>query len=226
MLRINNRFSIQILTIKNMNIFTKIKLAVIGAVAFIALPAVAQVGFDAYGQMRTLILAPPTILVNGGAAASTTNVPVDTHGFEGVAKVDIMSCTNSGGALTALLYTSPDLTNWTALANYSLAQSSSIIYTNLGYGNATNLQATNVYNLPGAVTTPTANTAGFATAYLDNSSPFTNSGAITITTKKIYTIGYNIQDAARYVQIVWTPTGSSSNDIVAAVITARKQQFP
>lgn len=209
-----------------MKFLNKIKLAVIGAIALVALPAVAQVGFDTYGQLRTVILAPPTILINGGLATSTTNPPVDTHGFEGIAKVDIMSCTNSGGALTAQLFTSPDLTNWTALANYSLAQSATIAYTNTMYGNATNVQATNTYNLPGAIVTPTANTAGFATPYLDSSSPFTNSGALTVTTKKVYTIGYNIQDAARFVQIVWTPTGSSSNDIVAAVLTARKQQFP
>lgn len=209
-----------------MRFLNKIKIAVASLIALSTLPAVAQLGFDSYGQTRTLILAPPTILINGGAAASTTNTPVDTHGFEGVAKVDITSCTNAGGALTAQLFTSPDLTNWTALANYSLAQAATITYTNLGYGNATNLQATNSYNLPGAVVTPTALTAGFATPYLDASSPFTNSGAITVTTKKVYTIGYNIQDAARYVQMVWTPTGASSNDIVAAVLTARKQQFP
>jgi hypothetical protein len=207
-----------------MKFLNKIKLAAISLVALVTLPAAAQVGFDTYGQLRTLVLAAPTIL-NGGAA-TFTNTPVDTHGFEGIAKVDIFSCTNSGGALTALLYTSPDLTNWTALANYSLAQSATVIYTNTMYGNATNLTATNTYNLPGAIVTPTVNTAGFASPYLDGSSPFTNSGAITLTSKKIYTIGYSIQDAARFVQIVWTPTGSSSNDIVAAVITARKQQFP
>ncbi len=204
--------------------FNKIKLAVIAAITLATLPAVAQLGFDTYGQTRTIVLAPPSIL-NAGATAFT-NTPIDTHGFEGIAKVDIFSCTNSGGACTAQMFTSPDLTNWTALANYSLAQSANVIYTNTIYGNATNLTATNTYLLPGAITTPTASTAGFASPYLDSSSPFTNSGAITITTKRFYSIGYNIQDNARYAMMVFTPTGSGSNDIVGAVLTARKQQFP
>lgn len=205
-----------------MKFFPKSSLLIL-AVASLSLSALAQGAFDLYGVPRTIVLATPTLLT--AAAASVTNASIDTHGFEGIAKVDIMSFTNSGGALTATLETSTDNTNFSALANYSLAISTAIIYTNNGLATVT--KATNTYLLPGSITTPTAATAGFATPYLDNTTaPFTNSGAITVTAKGIYSIGYNVSDASRYLHIVWTPTGSSSNDVVAAVFTGRKQQTP
>lgn len=199
------------------------KLCSVALLAFAGM-AHGQVAFDAYSQARTVVVDGPRIL-NGGSPAFTNN-PCDISQLTGIGKIDISSCTNSGGALTATFYTSPDKTNWTALANYSLAQQASVLNTNRYYG-GTNLIGTNLYNLPGAITYPTAATAGFATPYLDNSSPFTNSGAVTVTTKNVYTIGFNINDAGRYLMCVWTPTGTSSNDIVSAVLTAPlKRQFP
>lgn len=210
-----------------MKISQKLTISAVAIVAIMAsfvFPASAQVGFDAYAQTRTIVLESPRILTASGPAFTNAN-PVDLVGFEGIAKVDISSCTNAGGALTAQLFTSPDKTNLTALANYSLAQQANVLYTNRAY--STTIIGTNTYNQAGVATQPTAATAGFATPYLDNSSPFTNSGAITITTKNVYTVGFNAQDVAgRYLYIVWTPTGSSSNDIVSATITARRQQYP
>jgi hypothetical protein len=195
------------------------------ALTLCASVAKAQIGFDAYGTLNgSLVVEAPRIL--DGGSATFTNNPVDIRMYEGTVKLDIYSCTNAGGALTVTPYTSPDKTNWTALANYSLAQSSTFLYTNSSYG-GTNLIGTNVYNMPGVLVAPTAATAGFATPYIDNSSPFTNSGALTITAKKFYTIGFNADDATgRFLQLVWTPTGSSSNDIVGAVLTGRRKLTP
>jgi hypothetical protein len=183
----------------------------------IAVPAMAQ-NFDAFGATRQIVLATPTIL--GGSAATVTNGPIDIHGFQGIAEVTISSCTNAGGALTATLVTSADSTNWTALANFATAVSTSVTVTNGTYGN-TNLQFAQTYLLPGTLTVPTTATAGYAQPYL-LASAFTNSGAVTITAKGLYRLGFKPSDANRYIEIVWTPTGTSSNDIVSAEFTGFK----
>lgn len=186
----------------------------IGLAVALALPVKAQ---DLFGGPRQIVLAPPTILINGGAAASTTNGPIDIHGFEGIAEVTISSCTNAGGSLTAQLFTSADNTNMTALANYANSVSTSVLTTNLTYG-STNLQFSQTYLLPGTLTVPTAGTAGYAQPNLVPSA-FTNSGALTVTAKALYHVGFKPADANRYLYIVWTPTGASSNDIVSAEFT-------
>jgi hypothetical protein len=177
----------------------------------------ASAQMDLFGGPRVVILEPPTVL--SVSAATFDSTVIDTHGYIGVANVIISSCTNAGGALTVQGYTSPDTTNWTALANYANAVSTSVSYTNSGAG-YTNY-VTQSYLLPGTLTTPTAGTAGFATSYL-NPSPFTNSSALTITTKGTYSIGYTPGDNARYLKLTFTPTGSSSNDIVSAVFIGRR----
>ena len=209
-----------------MNIYKTLSAAMAGVLVS-ALAASGQGrGFDTYGVPATLPILAPTLL--SGATVVLTNAPVDTHIFVGTAKVDITSFTNAGGALTVLPITSTDNTNWTALLNYSVSTSISVKMTNLMYG-ATNMFTTNTYNSSYAITVPTAATAGFATAY-QVPQPFTNSGALTITAKGIYTIGYNIDDAGRYFALVFTPTGSSSNDVVAAALTTYKnsqiQNYP
>ena len=149
-----------------------------------------------------------------------TYTDIKYHKYEGVAKIDIVTLTNgSCSAATLQIYTSPDWTNYTALANYAVATSNNVIYTNTYY--ATTLYGTNILMYPGTITTPTASTAGFATKYL-LPAPFTNSGSITLSTG-LKTIGFVIPDQARYIQFVYTFTGSSTNT-VSAVMTARKQQ--
>lgn len=185
--------------------------------ALTSIPAVAQT-MDFFAAPRSIVLAPPRIL--DASAALFTNGPIDISGYLGTAVIDVASITNAGGALTAQVFTASDQTNYTALANYSLIKSTtSYIQTNKTLG----IWATNAWLLPGTLTTPSAS-SGFTTPWLDPTTvPFTNSGAATITAKGIYRIGFRAQDVAgRYLIIVWTPTGSSSNDIVSATLTGIK----
>lgn len=186
-------------------------------VALSALAAGAQ-SLDTFAVPRSIVLTPPTVLT--AAAATVTNGPIDVGGYLGTANLDITSCTNAGGALTATLYQSNDETNLTAVANFAvITGTTSYSYTNRIYG-GTNVYATNPYLLPGTLTTPTAYTAGFAAPYLNPLTvPFTNSTAITITAKGVYRVGLRAQDLQRYLYIVYTPTGSSSNDVVSATFT-------
>lgn len=191
----------------------------VAAVLF-AVPCFAQRTIDTFGAVRTVVLSPAQNLVVGVAAV--TNGPIDMKLFEGVAKVDIFSMTNTGntgGTLTCTLYTSPDQTNLTALSNFALISGTTAVnYTNLYYG-GTSLWTTNNYLLPGTITTPTASSAGFATKYLA-SLPYTNSGAITVTSKGYVEVGYNVADANRYLYAVWTPGGTFTNFTTGAVLTA------
>lgn len=206
-------------------------IAIVGLVAACALPpaAHAQGGFNSYAEFRTIVLAAPTKTLGSEGATIKSNAVVDTHGFVGIAKIDFIACTNAGGGtVTATLLQSDDQTTWSTGPSYSLATQATAIYTNLYYG-TNGLTATNTYNLPGAVTTATAATAGFAGQYLDaNANPFTNTGAINVvgTATPVTTIGYNIGDAKRYVRVQWTYGGTTTNVMHAAVLTARKQNYP
>lgn len=188
------------------------------AVASFCLNAAAQV--DLFGAPRTIVVAPPQVLAAN--ALSTTNSWVDTHGYDGVAKIDIFSQTNAGGTLSVAFETSTDRTNAAALANFANAVSTSIIYTNTYYGGVA-LKATNTYLMPGTLTDPTASTAGWASTYLVPS-PFTNSGSVTITAAAVYEIGYVIADAPRYIRVIFNATGAATNGATAAgaVLTGRR----
>jgi len=179
-------------------------------------------GIDTYKTQRAIVLAAPTVLT--AANATVTNGPIDIGGYLGIGYVDLTTCTNAGGALTATLENSNDTTNWTAVSNFSLiSTTTSFTYTNTSNpAYSTNVYATNPYLLPGLITTPSAYLSGFvAIPYLNyGANPFTNSGAITVTAKGVYRAGFNVQDAKRYLHIVWTPTGSSSNDFVTATFNA------
>lgn len=186
------------------------------AVVFLAcLPAEAQ--FQIYGGSRTIVIEPQLI------SATTSNSVVDIHGWEGTAKIDIITATNSGNStLTLTVNNSSDQTNWTALKNYSLAVSNGVVLTNLYYGTGTPI-STNAYLEPGTLTTPSASSSGFVTKY-QLPAPFTNSAAITCS-NSILQIGFNAADCQRYLQFLWTVTGGSSpTNTVGAVITGQKQQ--
>lgn len=188
------------------------------------LAAPVQAQFDQFSQPRTLQLGAARLL-SGSTQGLTTNNFVDTHGMAGIAVVNISVITNvGGGTLTATLETSPDSTNWTALANYAIASATTVLYTN-GFYASTNLVGTNVFIMPGTVVTPTATTAGFATPYL-LSAPFTNSAAITLTGTNLVQVAYNVSDAPRYLHIYWTPGGATTNCGVSAVLIGRKSNFP
>jgi hypothetical protein len=191
------------------------------ALSFLAmlsvLPAGAQsAATDAFAAPRSIVLTPPRIL--DGGSAVFTNGPIDISGYEGTAVIDITSVTNAGGALTASFYTSSDQTNIVAVTNFAAITGTTLSkYTNALWSA---VYATNLWLLPGTLTTPTAATAGYSTTVLDPTTvPFTNSTTLTITSKGVYRVGVRARDQRRYFYIVYTPTGSSSNDIVSAVWT-------
>lgn len=190
----------------------------------LALPLCSRAQFNVYQETRAIALAGPAVIVGGGNNFVTNNW-VDTHGYEGIAKIDLFGITNAAGAVSVLLEASDDQTNAIALANYSIASASSIVYSNLYYPNV--IKATNNFLLPGSIVSPTAATAGFAIPYFTvASNPFTNSGSITLGSTNIVEIGYNISDAKRYVRAIWNPSGSATNFTYGALLTARKAQFP
>ena len=203
-----------------MKLFNKITLA-LGAMLLAA--SVSAQSIDLFRSQRPIVLSPIAILT--AAASTVTNGPIDIGGYLGIGYVDITSVTNAGGALTATLEGSADTTNWVALSNFALINgTTSYTITNSLYVVGTNtstLSASNPYLLPGTIVTPTPWSSGFATPYLNYAAvPYTNSGAITVTAKGVYRVGLNVQDARRYLHIVWTPTGSSSNDAVSATFNA------
>ncbi len=193
--------------------------ALAALIAAIATPVSAQQGnFDYFGAPRTFVVTPPT----SKTVTFSNTVPVDIHGSQGIAKVDFSCVTNTGGTtVTASLFTSPDQTNWTALANYALATSTAIVVTNTYYG-TTNLTTTNTILLPGVLTTPSAATAGFANQYI-LPAQYTNSGAVTLTGGACTSIGFNIEDQQRYLSVLYT-LGATTNASVSAVLTTRRTQ--
>ena len=183
----------------------------------------AQIGFDTYAATRTYVLAAPqNIGVNGGVGL-VTNGPVDHIKFTGTVKLDLLTVTNTGttgGTLTATIYTSPDQTNLTALANYALTTSPTTDnITNYYYG-GTNLVASNSVLMPNTPTTPTAWSAGYATPY-PAPTLFTNTGAITLTGNKTVQVGIRILDQPRYLYVVYTAGGTVTNFTTSALITGQ-----
>ena len=197
--------------------------------------AVASLSFsglaaDTYAGARTLTLAAPALYSGGGAVNSGTNAWIDIRAFEGIAKIDILACTNVGNsAATVTIQSSDDQTNLTTLSSVSYAVATSAIITNVLYG-GTNLTATDVFNLPGTLTAPTASSAGFATPYINYATaPFTNSAsAISIpgAANGVVTLGFNIADSRRYMRLIVIPSGAATNLTVGAVITGIKQIVP
>ncbi len=187
------------------------------ACAMVASTAMAQ-EFPAQ-TTRTLVLSPMQTM-SGSTFASVTNGPQDKLGAVGQGFIDICASTNaSGNTETAQIYTSPDQTNLTALANYGLINSTtSLTVTNFLYGGTNGLTAANLYLLPGTITTPTASTSGWATPYVAEI-PFTNSGAITISKGTYRVIINNMQDANRYFYIVYSASGTATNLAVGANLT-------
>lgn len=191
--------------------FNSLGCAVLTAGLLLAASLPARAQFDLFGGPRTFVIMSPQAITT-----TASNAPVDIHALDGIAKVDIFCVSNTGGGtLTITAYTSPDTTNWTALANYASATSTTVIGTNFYYGGQ--LKSTNTVLLPGTITTPTATTAGFATKYL-LSAPFTNSAAISQAGSGVVQIGFNVSDKDRYFSIQFT---GSTNYTVGALLTGK-----
>ncbi len=174
-------------------------------------------GFDLFGAPRSIVLQSPLQTAVGTLNYSNA---IDIHGFDGIAVVDIMSLTNGtiGTGMTVGFNVSNDNTNWTALQNYAAGVSISQSITNNMFGSSTPV-ITQTAMFPGAITTPTASSAGWATPNIVPS-PFTNTGTQTITGKGFYEIAFNANDAGRYLQVTWTGT----NAVVSAVFKGMKAQ--
>jgi hypothetical protein len=200
--------------------------ALLGVAAVVStLPAMAQNGLDYFYTPRTVFLIYPTNLTTSGS-----NFVIDTSGYIGTAKIDFIGIVPPNGStnvMSVTLASSPDWTNWTSVSNYALAVSNNIIYTNTVY--AANLFATNFINLPGTITTPTASSAGFATAYLNPALETNAAGPITITPTAAnagaaVTIGVDMGSlSGRYLRAAVTVGGTTTNGI-SATFTCRKNQ--
>jgi hypothetical protein len=196
------------------------KILTLIAIAGLVVSATAQ---DIFKATRTVVVQAPTTL----GAATLTNAMVDLLGFQGIAKLDLITCTNGStttpggaGTLTATILGSNDTNTWAAIS-YARAVQTSINITNSNFGTGgTNWYQTDVYLLPGTNTYPTAYSAGFATPYLVYPA-MTNQTAVTFAGSAVVQVGFNVNDSPRYLQVVWTATGTSvSNATVSAVLTA------
>ena len=201
--------------------FNKFILGLVAVGVMFTTSAVRANNGDLFESTRTYVLAAPqNIGVNGGVGL-ITNGPIDHLKFSGRVKIDFLTSTNTGttgGTLTATVYTSPDQTNLTALANYALIRSATTEnITNLTYG-GTNLYAGNSILLPGTKTTPVASSSFWTTTYLAPL-PFTNSGAITLNGNNTVQIGFNADDQARYIYVVYTAGGTVTNFTTSAILT-------
>lgn len=200
-------------------LMTGLLFAVLALVALAPAPAQAQ--YDLYAMPRVYVLSPPQVLTNG---VNLTNGAIDIHGCVGIASV-IFSVTNVSNAAQvdySYLQTSSDTTNWTFLSSCSSATATTVNVTNTLYG-STNLVATNVYLIPGTLTTPVAATAGFAGSPYLVPQPFTNNSVLcTNLGTGTFMIGFDVADASRYVRIIHSPTGGTgTNFFGAAVLIAR-----
>lgn len=188
---------------------------------FAAVRAHAQA--DTFAAPRTLVL-----LEQSSAAASTSNANyADIHGFVGVAKIDMATLPdNAAGTMAVTVQTSSDTTNWSTLGNVAFAVSNSVKSTNfvITWSGGTNVYATNVYNLAGTVTTPTANSAGFATPYLGSIPSFSSSAIFTNTGPVLTTIGFIPNDANPYIRFYIIKGGTGTNYAFSATLTGFKQQ--
>lgn len=185
---------------------------IILAVATLATCYTASAQYNVFEENRVINI--PVLLTS----TSTVSNVFDISGFQGVALVHVAGFTNIGGAtLTCQLVSSPDLTNWTAVP-YAIGTANTTIITNSFYAAA--LTGTNTYILPGAVTTPTASTAGFNTSYI--ATPvYTNVAATSITgAGKIFAFN-TASTSGRYLSVIFNPSGAS---VVTGCIVGKKQQ--
>ena len=201
------------------------KFSILAAILALAVvSAQAQVGFDTVYGSRTVVITPP---VNFVAGTSASNI-IDRTPFLGVGQVTIFANTNAvtTGSLTAQVFTSPDLTNWTALANYALVSSTTAFNFTNGYYGGTNLIATNNVLLPGTLTTPTAATSSYAAIPYLAKLAWTNNGSITVSKGGVWLLGFNVNDQARYIDVQWTPSATTGTNFSGSAIFTGVPIYP
>ncbi len=220
----------------------KIKLSILLA-ATLMLATAAWAQLDTYAAPRWISIL-PTLITNGviasPAAISVTNQPIDIHAYDGVAAAyftwarnPIAEASAQSGSLTVTVYGSNTATNrgvektlvapiW-AISNLSIATSTPLTLTNYSYSLITQRSwVTNTYHVPGTIVTADPATQGFAGQYLVQE-PFTNA-AVGATTAVIGSqlVGFQIGDQPRYLQLVYTVTGTNSVFFVSGAIVAKQ----
>lgn len=153
------------------------KLAVVAALAGLVTwglipsprPAKAsETPFDVFETPRTFTLGVNNIAASTGSTG-VTNTWVDLSKAVGVAKIDIGVITNSvntSNVLSVNIQVSPDTTNIYTLTNFALITTNTLVIRTNSYWGAGAITNTNFVLVPGQSVTPTASSAGFATAYL------------------------------------------------------------
>lgn len=174
--------------------------------------------YDAFGAYRTIVWTVPSVAITTGLS---TNQPIDISPFLGIGKIDLTVTTNvaagNSGGMTNTIEMSKDLTNWVALTNIALATAYVYPVTNNFYGS--NLKATNTYNLPGSVVSPSpVATAGYAIPALV-SYGFTNGSTVAVGAGGTFTLGFNIDDSYRYLHIITQNLGTNWTEGIT--LTAR-----
>lgn len=199
--------------------FSRILSAVIIASAMslmVARHANAQTGFGIFDETRALqCSALNKVAVNVNLI---TNQPQDMVPYTGRGEFIINALTNGAGIVASggvQLFSSPDLTNWTAVVNYALISSNTAIaYTNFYYGFGTNgsggVLATNSYLLPFNPVSPIPFSALFSTPY-PSYNLFTNVGPATLNLSGTTILGVNVTDNGRYFEEVFTNGGNATN---------------
>jgi hypothetical protein len=188
--------------------------------------ATAQVN-DVFNTVRLLPIGSTSI----STVNPQTNGPVDILGFYGRGDVIITTSTNGvGGTLAASVYTSPDSTNWTVLANTALiATTTSVIVTNLLYGTNTGsgIAVTDKYLLPYTNTLGSAS-SGFVTPYPLPVQFTTTATNINVSSTGTYVVGVNLTDNQRYLQVVWFGTSltNAGNTVVSAILAGSRVIAP
>jgi len=213
---------------KNRNSFAiTLGLTLLGLLAFSPMCHAQGAGAgDMFAGPRFLVLDVGTVKA-ATTASSVIDLPIDIHGYDGIASVIITAPVEAGGDATGTIYArlegSPDgqvtgTTNWTILTNCAVMNTfTTNILTSLVSGI---LGVTNTYMIPGTVTTPTANSAGFAGQYL-SATAFTSAGVgLTNVASGIAVIGFNVSDAPRFIRLKYTVTAQTN--CVSAVMIGRK----
>ena len=191
-------------------------LVAVGLFSF-ALTAAAQMGWDTFAGSRSTLIAPPQKLAL--VTLSTTNGPVDIVGYSGRGYISFFTYTNlaaGGGTVAVAIETSPDTTNWTALANYALINSATGInitntYWGIGTNGVPNVTCSNNVYLPFTSTSPNAASAGFNTPYPAYVAWTNAATSISANSPGWYFVGLNLTDCPRYIHLIWNATGGATN---------------
>lgn len=211
--------------------FIKTSLIGLGLLAAASLSTFGQGAgtFDMFYGPRYLVLDPGT--VKAATSASTTiDLPIDIHGYDGIAVVIVTAPVESGGDASGTIYArvegSPDgqttgTTNWTILSNCAVMNTfTTNTLTALVSGI---IGATNTYMIPGNITNITSSNIGaigYGGQFL-NPTTFTSSGiALTNVASGIGVVAFNIADQPRFIRLKYTVT--SQTNCVSGLMLGRK----